>query len=241
MDRSIGTLRNYLTKKKVRDNTILWYCGDNGTPGDGIVTSPLRGRKGQIYDGGLRVPGVIEWPAKIQTPIVSPFQSVTSDILPTLCEIAGIPIPTVPLDGISLTNLIEHPLQQRPNPIYFWQFNHSADMQREPWIETNLQVGTTPLVKMMGNIYTRNFINFKHDKIVPSDYTGNRAILSSNYKLVIRGTSTDQAIELFDINQDSAEEHNIAAKYPKVVTTLQKTLKQWQDSVLHSLTGADYK
>ena len=76
---------------------------------------------------------------------------------------------------------------------------------------------------------------------MPSDYTGNRAILSSNYKLVIRGTSTDQTIELFDINQDSAEEHNIAEKYPEVVSNLQKTLKQWQDSVLHSLTGADYK
>ena len=241
MDRSIGTLRNYLTKKKVRDNTILWYCGDNGTPGDGIVTSPLRGRKGQIYDGGLRVPGVIEWPAKIQTPIVSPFHSVTSDILPTLCEIAGIPIPTVTLDGISLTGLIDNPLKQRPTPICFWQFNHRADLQREPWIENDLQIGTTPLVKMMGDIYTRNFVNFKHAKIVPSDYTGNRAILSSHYKLVIRGTGTDQTIELFDIRQDSAEEHDIAEKYPEVVSNLRTTMKQWQDSVLNSLTGADYK
>ena len=93
----------------------------------------------------------------------------------------------------------------------------------------------------MCDIYTRNFINFKHNKIVPSDYTGNRAILSSNYKLVIRGTSTDQTIELFDIHQDSAEEHNIAEENPDVVSNLQKTMKQWQDSVLNSLTGADYK
>ena len=56
---------------KLRDDTLLWYCGDNGTPGDGIVTSPLRGRKSQMYDGGIRVPGVIEWPARIKTPLVS--------------------------------------------------------------------------------------------------------------------------------------------------------------------------
>ena len=54
MDRSIGSLRMFLEKKNIRNNTLLWYCGDNGTPGDGIVTSPLRGRKGQMYDGGIR-------------------------------------------------------------------------------------------------------------------------------------------------------------------------------------------
>ena len=46
MDRSSGQLRDWLKKQKLRDNTILWYCGDNGTPGDGIVTSPFRGQKG---------------------------------------------------------------------------------------------------------------------------------------------------------------------------------------------------
>ena len=52
-------------KGKLRDNTLLWYCGDNGTPGDGIVTSPFRGQKGNMYEGGIRVPGIIEWPSRI--------------------------------------------------------------------------------------------------------------------------------------------------------------------------------
>ena len=123
MDRSIGTLRDFLKKKALRDNTLLWYCGDNGTPGDGIVTSPLRGHKGQMYDGGIRVPGVIEWPAVIQRQITSDVNAVTSDILPTLCEITGTALPKRPLDGISLTGLFDSTLTQRSSPIFFWQFN----------------------------------------------------------------------------------------------------------------------
>ncbi|MEC9095708.1 MAG: sulfatase-like hydrolase/transferase [Planctomycetota bacterium] len=241
MDRSMGLLRDYLTKKKVRENTILWYCGDNGTPGDGIVTSPLRGKKGQVYEGGIRVPGVIEWPAKIKSPIVSQVSSVTSDILPTLCEITGIPLPTVPLDGISLTGLFNNSLKERRTPVFFWQFNNRADRQREPWIEEKQQIGTTPLVKMMGDIYTRNFVNFKHPEIVPSDYTGNRAMLLQNYKLVIRGDGEKQTIELFDLPNDVAEQRDIAANYPDIVSSMRKEMKHWQDSVLQSLTGTDYK
>ena len=241
MDRSIGTLRSFLTQKKLRDNTLLWYCGDNGTPGDGIITSPLRGRKGQIFDGGIRVPGVIEWPAKIKSPIVSQVNSVTSDILPTLCEITGSELPAVPLDGISLTGLLDQSLQQRPTPIFFWMFNTGADKQREPWIDRELQIGTTPLVKMMGNIHTRNFTNFRHPEITPSDYTGNRAMLLQNYKLVIRGNGNNQAVELFRVPDDTGEETNVAKEHPEVVKSMQQHMKEWQDSVLKSLTGADYQ
>ncbi len=241
MDRSIGVLRDYLTKKNERENTILWYCGDNGTPGDGIVTSPLRGKKGEVYDGGIRVPGVIEWPAKINSPMVSQVNSVTSDILPTLCEITGVASPAVPLDGISLTGLLDNSLESRPTPLFFWKFNKAADKQQVPWIEKDLQIGTTPLVKMMGDIYTRIFVNYKHPEILPTDYTGNRAMLSNNYKLVIRDNGDEQTIELFRVPDDIDETHNIASQYPDIVSGMQNKMIQWQNSVLQSLTGADYK
>ena len=57
MDRSIGTLRRYLADEGLRDNTIVWYCGDNGIPTSGRATTPFRGQKGQVYEGGVRVPG----------------------------------------------------------------------------------------------------------------------------------------------------------------------------------------
>ena len=118
-----------------------------GTPAGGIVTSPLRGRKGTMYDGGVRVPGVIEWPEAIPKPRVSDVNAVTSDILPTLCEIIGRPSPKRPLDGISLVPLIEGKMTERATPIGFWSFNTGNIGPAKPYIAPMLQQGTTPLVK----------------------------------------------------------------------------------------------
>ncbi len=56
MDRAIGKLRDSLEEKGLRENTILWYCGDNGTPASGNMTNPFHGLKGDVYEGGIRVP-----------------------------------------------------------------------------------------------------------------------------------------------------------------------------------------
>ncbi|MDP6357648.1 MAG: sulfatase-like hydrolase/transferase, partial [Planctomycetota bacterium] len=68
MDRSIGKLRNALETLGLRENTVLWYCGDNGTPPSGLRESQFRGLKGKVYENGIRVPGVIEWPKGIPKP-----------------------------------------------------------------------------------------------------------------------------------------------------------------------------
>ncbi|MBT3597782.1 MAG: sulfatase-like hydrolase/transferase, partial [Verrucomicrobia bacterium] len=122
MDRSIGYLRDYLKSTGLRDNTVLWYCGDNGSPSSsGRVETPLRGQKGTMYEGGIRVPGLIEWPARIAKGRLSVLNAVTSDMLPTLCDLAGVAIPQRPLDGVSLASLLTGEMTQRP-PICFWSY-----------------------------------------------------------------------------------------------------------------------
>ena len=245
MDRSIGQLREFLEAEKLRNDTLLWYCGDNGAAGDGIVTSPLRGRKSQMYDGGIRVPGVIEWPARIKTPVVSSLNSVTSDILPTLCELVGIDLPGREIDGLSLTGTFDGSLKHRPAPIFFWQYSVTNDRQREPWIPKSLQTGTTPLVKrgMRGgeNVYTRTFRNFKHPEILEDNFDGSLVVLSDHYKLVVEGNGDSIEVQLFKVPDDVAEENDIAAENPKLVRGMLAQLRHWQKSVLTSLTGADYK
>ena len=71
MDRSIGKLRNGLKTLGLKDNTLLWYCGDNGIPPSGLRQSRFRGVKGKVYENGIRVPAVIEWPEAIPKPLVS--------------------------------------------------------------------------------------------------------------------------------------------------------------------------
>jgi len=245
MDRAIGTLRDFLQREGLRDSTLVWYCGDNGTPPSGVLASPLRGRKGHVYEGGTRVPAVIEFPARITKPRVTEINAVTSDMLPTLCALAGTPVPKDrPLDGINLVPLLENSLRDRTSPIFFWCFDdrHRSKAKPKPWIDPEWQKGTTPLVKLMGGIATRNFRNDHHPDIIETDYRGPRVMLGNQYKLVVHDTKVgDPAVELFDLRADPAEKSNLAESKQGIVKTMQAELRTWQQSVLQSLTGADYE
>lgn len=242
MDRAIGKLRKFLQNEGLRDNSIVWYCGDNGTPSSGVLASPLRGMKGDVYEGGTRVPAVIEWPARISSPRISKTNTVTSDILPTLAALTQTSIPNDrPIDGIDLVPLIDGELDNRPEPVFFWKFNTGsyAGKELKPWIEPEWQEGTMPLVKLMNGIATRNFRNFHHPEVSLSDYLGDRVMLGNRYKLVIV-EKANPIVELYDLRADPAEENNIADNKPDIVEAMQVELRTWQSSVLNSLTGADY-
>ena len=242
MDRAIGTLRDHLDAEGLRDNTLLWYNGDNGTPPSGLAETPLRGRKGTMYEGGIRVPGIIEWPARIATPRTSDVAAVTSDILPTLAALAGQALPGRPLDGINLEPLLDGRMTARPAPIFFWSFNIGGLEGRrgDPYIDPALQAGTTPLVKLMDGILTRRFQNYHYPAVDARDFAGTRVMLDNDYKLVVGG-SAGAGVELFNLRDDRAESRNLAADEPAIAQDLERRLRAWQESALSSLTGADYR
>ena len=193
MDRAIGQLRTRLTELNLRENTVLWYCGDNGSPPSyGRVVTPFRKEKGHVYEGGIRVPGLIEWPAKIKQGRISKVNGVTSDMLPTLCAWAGVKLPERPLDGISLAPLVEGKMKTRPQPIGFWSYSARRATRNgaKPYFTAEQQRGTTPLVKLMGDIPTRNFRNYHQPPIEEADYTaGPRVWLDNRHKLVLTGSN----------------------------------------------------
>jgi arylsulfatase A-like enzyme len=87
---------------------MLWFTSDNGpavrSPGN---TGGLRGSKGTLYEGGIRVPGIIEWPDVIDSNRQISTPVVTNDFLPTVCDILGIAAPVDrPLDGESILPLL---------------------------------------------------------------------------------------------------------------------------------------
>ena len=244
MDRAIGQLRKHLRKAGIADNTMLWYCGDNGSPpSSGRVETPFRGQKATMYEGGIRVPGVIEWPARIKSPRSSSVSSVTSDMLPTLCALTGQSAPSRPIDGIDLTGLIDGKMDSRPTPICFWRYASKnvtgAKPRPQPYIDSALQEGTTPLVKYMAGKLTRSFTNYHQPPAQKSDYQGPRAIIDGNYKLVVDADGKSP-IELFDLASDRGETTNLADEKPEVVADLSGKLKSWQDSALNSLRENDY-
>lgn len=185
------------------------------------------------------MPGVIEWPARISEPRVSDVNTVTSDILPTLCDLLEIPLPNRPLDGISIKGVLDGEMTQRPSPICFWEFTNQQ-ANAKPYVPTFFQQGTTPLVKLMNGVATRNFRNDQHTQVTDADYGGPRAILDGNYKLLI-DAGKDSGKELFDVREDPQEKHNLTESKADVAERLEKQLRTWQESVLNSLTGADYR
>jgi arylsulfatase A-like enzyme len=244
MDRSIGQMRDFLKTETLRDNTLLWYFGDNGTPQEGNATVPFRGQKGLVYEGGVRVPSFLEWPSKIPKAMFSDVHAVTSDVLPTLCASTGISLPDRPMDGIDISHMFNGELKEREEPIMFWngRVRREEGHDPKPYIDPELQKGTSPLVKLMNGIATRNFTNFHHPDIQEQDFGGGRAILDNQYKLVIHGgLGEDARKELFDIKNDPSESNNLISELPEVASALGEKLRKWQQSVLESLMGQDYE
>ena len=126
MDEQMGRLRNELRSLGVAEDTMLWFCADNGpegrkkTPTNGSA-GPLRGRKRSLYEGGVRVPGLLEWPAKVTKPRVVTTPCSTSDYFPTVLDALGFHMKgqPEPLDGVSLLPLIEGTMAERPRPVGF--------------------------------------------------------------------------------------------------------------------------
>ena len=134
MDEQIGRLREKLKQLDVADNTLIWFCSDNGPEGvqaggrNHGSQGDLRGRKRSLYEGGVRVPGILVWPDKITESRTTTIPCVTSDFFPTVCELAGEPLPTDrAYDGTSLVPLIHDRMEKRNSPICF-QFRNQASV-----------------------------------------------------------------------------------------------------------------
>jgi hypothetical protein len=153
-------------------------------------------------------------------------------------------LPDRPIDGTSLLSVFDNPGSKRTQPLCFWRFNQKnvTDENAIPYIEPLLQEGTTPLVKMLAGKYTRDFQNLKYEAISENDFGGERSIMGEQYKLILDGDSPDEkGFELYDILNDPGETKNIASEHPELVIEMKNQLRKWQESVLNSLTEADYK
>lgn len=128
MDEQIGRLRAELRRLSAADNTMLWFCSDNGPEGkDGKhgrfrgSAGPFRGRKRSLLEGGVRVPALLEWPARIAAGRVTDVPCCASDYFPTVLGVLGFRMKgqPEPVDGVSLLPLIERKTQERAIPIGF--------------------------------------------------------------------------------------------------------------------------
>ena len=203
MDEQIGRLRQALHDLGVAANTMLWFCSDNG-PARGHADLPeelnsrargsaggLRSKKASLYEGGIRVPGLLLWPAGVPQPTRIKAPCVTSDYYPTILAALGHTPQSQPrpLDGINILGMLRTAGARRPSPIYF----RSGDQL---------------------------------------------AVVTNRYKLFSRNGG--KRFQLYDLNQDAAEENDLADHHPRNVARLATGLNRWLQSVAASDRGADY-
>jgi arylsulfatase A-like enzyme len=204
----MGTLRRGLRELGIADNTLVWYCSDNGGwldpahPDAHGTNAGLRGRKGDMWEGGIRVPCVIEWPARINRPFATEVPAGVIDIYPTLVDLLQLKVPNQvqPLDGISLVPLIDGQMKERPRPMGFWQYAE-----------------TSPVFNSNSGPSAWNDNRYKLQKLARDKY------------------------ELYDIAADLSEKTDIAAQHPEIVSRMKAELESWQQSVVRSNRGEDYK
>jgi arylsulfatase A-like enzyme len=118
MDTAIGTVVQKLSDLSLTNDTLILFISDNGgnsTTSGGADNTPLRGRKGTVYEGGIRVPGVISWAGVLPAGVKSTQVITVADYFPTLASALGVaPANTLPLDGRDLWGQINQTQPELP-------------------------------------------------------------------------------------------------------------------------------
>jgi len=227
MDRALGALRSGLKERALDANTLIWYTSDNGShkPADHITG--LRGHKGDMWEGGIRVPATIVWPRRITEPLETNMVASTLDIMPTVLDLLDVPLANGHRDGISLLPLLEGTeMTERSKAMPFWRANRRArDTRNNDSDFTDQQL-------------TGWWRSFKCPNVLSAqteDVGGWAAWTEGRWKL----HHTGRGYELYDLQADPAETTDLASDRPEVVEDLSRKLLHWQRSAEQSLIGAD--
>jgi arylsulfatase A-like enzyme len=241
IDRAMGKLRKELRTLGIAKNTVLWYCSDNGGL-KGLSRTGGRRHKGSIYEGGLRVPAIIEWPVRITEPRRTDLPANTVDIYPTLLEITGAKAKAgVPLDGVSLVPAIDGKMAARSKPMGFWDYPiKGIRTPSKEWMSELLEAQ-----KKGNDIADKDRLRLNAGEIAkqyPQDeFPGHAAWLDWPWKLHRIDRENDGVkIELYNLASDPDESTDLSGRQKDRVKSMRRDLEKWLASVVASLNGKDY-
>jgi len=128
LDHAFGMVVRALQEMGLDENTLVIFTSDNGPEGNGTTgrtrgsTGGLRGRKRAVYEGGIRVPGLVRWPGHIKAGSVSDEPIIGSDVFTTICAINKIDLPSRAIDGANMLPAFSGGKIERKTPMY-WRCN----------------------------------------------------------------------------------------------------------------------
>ncbi|MBN1894043.1 arylsulfatase [bacterium] len=134
LDCGVGRILGLLKELGLEEDTVVIFSSDNGPHAEGghdpefwDSNGPFRGMKRDLYEGGIRVPFLVRWPGKIRPGSLSDHVSAFWDMMPTVCELAGIR-PTENLDGISILPALTG-MHQKGHEYLYWEFSERGGSQ----------------------------------------------------------------------------------------------------------------
>jgi arylsulfatase A-like enzyme len=141
VDMNIGRLLLLIDELKLRENTLIVITSDNGGIRAISHQDPLRAGKGSYYEGGVRVPYIVRWPAQIAADTINNSPIVNLDFFPTFMHLIGVSIENKVFDGKNITRLLMgEEMDKRPIfwhfPIYLQAYNSKKDQGRDPFFRT---------------------------------------------------------------------------------------------------------
>jgi arylsulfatase A len=196
MDAAVGRVLATLKKQGVAGNTMIFFGSDNGSYRMGS-NGELRGLKGEVYDGGIKVPGIFHFPKvfagnrKLDTPIWFP------DLLPTVSALTGAELPAgLALDGINLVPLLKGGATPAREQAMLWYFYRSSP-------EAAMRAGDYSLVARSSDAKPRTH------PIVAEDMPFVKGVMPEYF-------------ELYDLSKDPGQQHDLAAEMPEKLAALKK-------------------
>jgi arylsulfatase A-like enzyme len=125
MDDNVGRVLDKLEAEKLTDRTLIFFISDNGgpTPSTTSKNDPLRGFKAQTWEGGIRVPYLVQWKGKLPAGKVYDQPVISLDITPTAVAVAGGAATSEhPVDGVNLIPYLSGESAGRPHDTLYWRF-----------------------------------------------------------------------------------------------------------------------
>jgi uncharacterized sulfatase len=199
IDWSVGQILGTLKKLGLEQNTIVMFTSDNGPWYQGSPGG-LRGRKGQSWEGGQRVPLIARWPAQIPPGTVCNQPAMNIDLFPVCLKIAGLLLPTDRIiDGRDITGLMTTPASESPHEMFL--FYHNGELE-------SLRSGKWKYVRDISHYTWPMPLNKKLGKMDEH-------------------TRIDLPM-LFNLEQDPGEAYNVANRHPEITQELGKMMRDWE-------------
>jgi arylsulfatase len=200
IDWSVGEIIKTLKEKKLEENTIVIFTSDNGPwlnfGNHAGSTGGLREGKGTSFEGGQRVPCIIQWKGKIAPGQICNSLASTIDIFPTIASIIQQPLPVRTIDGVSLLPILSGDTQATPRKefYYYYRRNNLEAVRSGDWKLVLPHFGKTYNQYPVGN-------------------DGHSGKTDENFPI---------PLALYDLRRDPGERYDVQSEYPEIVGMLQK-------------------